>query len=337
MRRAALTLALLAAACQPSIPPAATIDAFRTDAGPRDTGTSDTSTDAGPPGDADEDAFFGRDANFDAGDLSPFDAWIGDDAWADDATVDAVPPDSSACLLPDGGPDLCACGAFGADCSGGAACPSGQTCTTDACGMHCASLGAACAAAGDCPPTSTCDPTTHRCVGPVGGGCADSRDCAQGFSCEAGACIDRRIPCGPAANCPIGFLCIAEGGGICARQSRPCATSVGCGTLNCVDVNGDGTTECTFSGSCSTNSACSAGLVCGPRPTDHFAECMRYGPCAATSDCGSGMACVDLWGDGVKECVDAGGSCTSAPTSCPTNSVCATPEAGGPPSCLTHG
>jgi hypothetical protein len=347
VRLLVLGIAALAGACGNPIPPATVMDAARPDTGvlvDAAPGTDaarlpDTGLDGGVSVDADDDAavdapFFGRDANFDAGDLRAFDAWIPDDVGNDTFMTDSGPaPDSSGCLLPDGGIDVCTCGTFGADCSA-SACASGEACVADACGMHCLPVGAPCAGPSDCPATSTCDAASSRCTH-AGGGCGDSRDCAPGFTCEAGACVDRAIPCDSFDGCPFGFMCTMDGGaGVCARQSRPCGTSVGCGSLRCIDVNGDGTTECNFDGTCTTNATCpAAGDVCAPRSVERFAGCGRYGPCLVSGDCASGMSCLDLWGDGVPECVDGGGTCTRS-SDCPVGTVCATPIGGGPPACL---
>jgi hypothetical protein len=331
----------LVGACNPTVPPF-TPDVQHFDGGPRDAAAMDASrrdanVDAGPPEDTNSDsgidAFNGRDANFDAGDLRAFDSWIGEDAFSDDANRDAgPPPDTSGCHLPDGAFDVCNCSVRGADCSVNP-CASGQVCITDACGMQCIASGAACAGPSDCPAASTCDASGFCLHG--GTGCTDSRDCANGFACEASVCVDRRIPCDSAGGCPFGFEC--DGTDACVRQSRPCGTSFGCGSLACVDVNGDGRTECNFAGTCVTNADCpTAGQVCAPRAEERFASCGRYGPCASVADCASGMLCVDLWGDGVPECVDSGGSCANS-AACPVGSVCATPATGGPPSCLTSG
>lgn len=343
---ASALVAWMTSACNPSVPPASFPDTARpdadTDAGidaatpASDTGL-DAASDAATSDDTglDADYFTGRDANFDAGDLRAFDSWVPPDTFVEnDADLDAGPlPDTSACRLPDGGFDVCACGTFGSDCAS-ASCATNEVCLADACGMHCVGLGAPCADASDCPATSSCDATSGRCL--ATSGCADSRDCATGFACEGGACVDRRIPC-VADGCPFGFFCVTESGtDICARQSRPCGTDVGCGALACEDVNGDGARECNFSGTCTSNAMCAAGTVCAPRPVEQFASCGRYGPCRTAADCASGMACQDLWGDGVPECVDAGGACTRS-ADCAVGSVCATPLSGGPPSCLTSG
>jgi hypothetical protein len=331
-----LVLAALVGACNPPPPSAPPRDAFRADGGPRDAAVVDGAAMDGS--DADLDGGGNVDADIDADvdafrvDAAPEDAHVE----PEDANLDAgPPPDSSACVLPDGGFDVCACETFGADCSA-SACPLGQTCGTDVCGMHCVAAGAPCAAASDCAATSTCDASGH-CTHP-GGGCADSRDCAAGHACEAAACVDRLIPCEPTEGaCPFGFACSFAGVPFCARLTRPCASSVGCGSLECVDIDGNGTTECNFAGSCDTNMDCpAAGDVCQPRSIERYASCGRYGPCRVVADCASGMLCQDLWGDGISECVDAGGSCARS-ADCPVGSVCATPATGGPPACLVGG
>lgn len=302
---AATALASLGAGCGGGPVPAGSLDV-----GARDAARNDAGTDAG-------DLDGGADADLDA-------------AQATDTNV----PTDVGCFFPDGSFDFCRCGApLGADCSA-AACPSGQSCATDPCGMHCVPSGSACAIEGDCPTGSTC--TDGFCT--TSGACMDSRSCPLGFACESGSCVDRRFACGTDGSCPVGYACDRMlAGGTCVRLSRRCASDSACNlTLSepqdCVDVDGDMLLECQYSdGACITNAICSGGQTCTPRAIAGAASCGRYGICHDASNCLPGQQCRDLWGDGVSECVDSGG-CTST-ASCPARQVCATPATGGPPAC----
>lgn len=296
-----------------------TMDGGTIDGGTLDGGTIDGGTIDGGPVDAMDSGGTMDAAGPDAPDLGPM-------------------PDSSGCRLADGAYDLCACGTLSQDCSA-SACPSGQTCTPDICGMHCVEGGSACAGPADCPPGTAC--TSGFCAHSAT--CTDSRNCALGYACEGGACVDRRFPCSVDSNCPYGYACDTSLGlGTCIRLSRPCATAAACnGTFNaaqvCVDIDGDGTTECQFAnGPCMTNADCFAlGVVCTPHALTDLSVCGVYGPCRRVGDCPAGAECRDLWGDGIRECVVAGGCTNSA--ACPLHQVCATPPSGGPPSCRSSG
>ena len=341
----ALAAMLALSGCPAPVHPPGQIDANRPDAG-RDGGARDA--------DANEDAASDMDSGADAALDTGVDGGGAVDTGADSPSADDTGLDANAdaynCMLPDaGGFDFCACGPpIGTDCSSGpGACTASETCTADRCGMHCTASGAACVSALDCPAGSGCTCPgggtcalgyCHRATG-----CGDSRDCALGFACEGGACVNRRFACGDEFRCPFGYMCSTGfAGGTCVRLSRHCSTTEACmGTLTdvqlCIDVDGDGLSECQLSsGTCITNADCAAmGVTCTPRSISGQATCGRYGPCRDATDCVSGQECRDLFGDGVRECVDPGGCTNSA--SCPANQVCATPWDGGPPACTSRG
>lgn len=328
----ALAIGLAIAGCPTSPPPAVTRDV-----GPRDAASArDANADTGEDAAVVDDAGMNLDdANVDVGPGDP-DTGVAPDTGVD-AAVDAGPvdagPTDGGCRYPDGGLDICVCGPpLGMDCRT-TACPSGQTCAADACGMHCVPSGAACSVGEDCPAGASC--TDGHCAAST---CTDSRTCPLGFACEAGACVDRRFPCAADGNCPFGYACDrALGGGTCVRLSRRCASSTACSaTLSdhqvCLDIDGDGSNECQFAdGICVMNSSCSGGQTCTPRALSGVSSCGRYGVCHDSTNCLTGQQCRDLWGDGVMECVDSGG-CTST-ASCPAHQVCATPARGGSPVC----
>ncbi|MEM6960139.1 MAG: hypothetical protein AAF550_00175 [Myxococcota bacterium] len=178
--------------------------------------------------------------------------------------------------------------------------------------------------------------------------CNDSRDCPLGFSCDEGTCIDRRVLCDPFEDaCPAGFFCADSGGSssvrlpgsppICVRLHTPCENDDACislfGVSACVDVNSDGSSECSFPGACTFLSDCGVeGQVCGKTAFSPVTECQIYGPCTATSDCAAGLICTDIWGDGIDECVEIG-DC-AAQSDCPPGQLCAMPVGGGPTTCI---
>ncbi len=309
---ATTTILSIAAGCGGGPAPAGSLDVGARDAARNDAGTSD-------------------DAGLDGG-TSDGSADTGTDLDAD--SIDGNVPTDVGCFWPDGALDICRCGQpLGTDCSA-SACPSGQACASDPCGMHCVPGGSACAVEGDCPSGASC--SGGFCT--TSGSCVDSRTCPLGYACEAGACVDRRFACAADGACPFGYACDrALAGGTCVRLSRRCASNSACNlTLteqqDCVDVDGDTLLECQFSsGACVTNAICSGGQTCTPRAIAGVASCGRYGICHDATNCLPGQQCRDLWGDGVSECVDSGGCTTTA--SCPAHQVCATPARGGPPAC----
>ncbi|MBX7190972.1 MAG: hypothetical protein K1X94_02885 [Sandaracinaceae bacterium] len=317
-------LALVTTGC-PSEPPVDTPDAYRVR---RDTGPVEDDAagdDAGPELDAFDPAL---------------DAFRGPDAFVEPDATFGPPVDAGPCGAwdEDTGLSRCDCIMLGPDCAADP-CPTGLTCVSDGCGMHCQTSGDACSVAGDCPSGSSCTdtPLGRVCVR-TEPGCASSRDCPLGFSCDAGACVDRRIGCTASdfdTTCPFNFVCDNEHGApFCVRGMPRCQSDVACRTLfTCTDVEGDGARECVGPGLCDALSDCSAGMTCGVEPSRLSYECLPLGLCRTGADCGGGRTCVDLWGDGQRECVETGGTC-SHQTDCPEGALCASPYDGGPPRCL---
>lgn len=256
---------------------------------------------------------------------------------------------------------------FLCDAATGAGCAfSGYECVPSGCTTHggtplgqCQELASpSCNTDADCP-----NPGDYDCVQVGGGGSRCQRvatgcnpatqtfDCAPGFSCEGGACVDRRLPCDDTTDCPKSHIChVAIGtGSFCHSVHRSCRVKGDCrwegGILGegCVDIDDDGRTECTgeltTTGLACVNTMCPASdPICenGVFGNGDTAVCGDYGLCDTDADCGSGFDCVGLWQDGRKECVpDSGPSdnCVSAPTDCPLQQVCASPREGGRPSC----
>jgi hypothetical protein len=231
----------------------------------------------------------------------------------------------------------------GTACGAGGSCALGYRCTDSLCGdFRCLPAGRPCAVPEDCPTGSDCttigSPPDEARVCWRATGCADSRDCQMGFSCEAGSCVDRRIPCQPAPNtCPLGMVCVGHDfgtGSFCARVAHACRETALCPVAGsiCVDVIGSGRFQCGLTGMCMTSSECAGRQVCGTDPDFYYAACMDYGPCGRASDCPAGMLCRDLAGDTLSECVAAGGTC-SQDSDCPVRQVCATALRGSAPAC----
>ena len=183
----------------------------------------------------------------------------------------------------------------------------------------------------------------RRCVKTTPG-CDSDFDCVPGFTCEDGACADRRVPCDLDGDCPMNHVCSnASGVSFCVRVHRDCVAEFDCAGIapRCEDVDGDLSTECagSFDGNDPLSDACTnaqctdmVAPVCELSGSGSTAQCGRYGLCIDDDDCAAGFSCVALWADGRKECVEGGGACSSY-LDCPVREVCASPRAGGAPSC----
>jgi hypothetical protein len=205
---------------------------------------------------------------------------------------------------------------------------------------------------GDCPDTNyECKPVDNssRCVRRDTSLCTaanEDYDCPPGFSCESGACVDRRVPCDQPADCPKNHRCYtvnnASTSSFCVSSFRTCRVSeFDCSLLGsaCADVDNDGTKECVgkidASGEGCVNADCGGSApVCEMVAPPTVASCGDYGLCLTNSDCdvAEGFECVALWQDGRKECVQRGDTCDRV-TDCDPQQVCAAPRSGGPLSC----
>ena len=235
-------------------------------------------------------------------------------------------------------------------------CVTGGTCIESGCATEqgepikqCAhAMGGACFTTADCPSGSECialPGESTRCVR-TAPGCSLQSHCFEGFDCEAGVCVDRRVPCEYDSDCPKNHVCAdaANDGKQCVRVHQPCETEIHCAGIapRCADVDNDGRLECAgvpdpnVPGAACLNADCGSGdaPVCEISGVGAATVCGDYGLCRDNNDCDTvgGFVCVALGLDGRKECVPAGGSCSSS-TECPTRQVCASPRAGGPPSC----
>jgi len=185
-----------------------------------------------------------------------------------------------------------------------------------------------------------------RCV-KLTPGCETSFDCVRGFTCEEGACVDRRVPCNPNngdEDCPMNHVCGSAGNSsFCVRIHTDCLFPFDCVDVapSCVDIDGDARLECAGSFDANdpieacTNDQCSAdpgGPVCEASSVSSTSVCGNYGLCLDDGDCADGFGCVALWPDDRKECVPDGGTCTSY-RDCDPRQVCASPRQGGAPSC----
>jgi len=242
-------------------------------------------------------------------------------------------------------------------CDSDANCFPGYICIPSGCETHggaaikqCQpSKAPSCTSVDECPNSSDyeCGPEggSSRCLR-VTSGCdpsTESYDCAPGFSCEGGGCVDRRVPCNDFTDCPKSHVCKVEpSASFCVRVYRTCHRDVDCAGFGgpCADVDGDGmTTECTGvlaapPGPC-VNSTCTeaSAPVCEAAGTGTTATCGNHGLCRpGIDDCGPGFECTGLSQDDRTECVPRGGTCQATP--CPLQQVCAAPRNGvDPPSC----
>jgi len=237
----------------------------------------------------------------------------------DDCTVGSVCIESGCDGLVDGSP-IKQC-VF----AGGGACSSNMPCTDDS--RECMAV----------PEEGM------RCIR-TAPGCDTSFDCAPGFSCESGSCVDRRVPCDLDEHCPKNHTCGGTANSsFCLRIQRDCLFDFDCSELapRCVDIDGDGSTECagTFdpnqpSSEACVNSLCtdSSAPVCEASDAGSATSCGQYGLCSITTVCADGFSCADLWPDGRSECVPSGGDCASI-GDCPVREVCASPRDGGVATC----
>lgn len=237
---------------------------------------------------------------------------------SDDCTVGSVCIESG-CEDPDGTPIKQCAFAGGGACTSNATCPSGRTCE-------------------EVPGEG------KRCV-KLTPGCDTSFDCVKGFTCENGACVDRRLPCDLDAHCPKNHVCIGGSKStFCVRVQTDCLAAFDCVDVapSCVDVDGDGSLECagTFDPNDPLSAACinddctdDGSPVCEVSEAGSTTQCGQYGLCSDGTDCADGFSCVGLWPDGRKECVPTAGASCSSYTDCGVREVCASPREGGPPSC----
>ncbi|MGB8223935.1 MAG: hypothetical protein WCF10_15210 [Polyangiales bacterium] len=206
--------------------------------------------------------------------------------------------------------------------------------------------GGACDGSTMCPEGRACTNVPGegmRCVR-IAPGCDTSFDCPLGFACENTSCVDRRIPCDLDEQCPKNHLCGgSQNSRFCRRIHIDCLEDFDCDGLaqTCADIDGDGKKECAGvfnpnapSLATCVNADCSdpSAPVCEAAGYGSTSECGQYGLCRNDSDCAVGFSCIGLWQDLRKECVPGGGSCSSF-AQCPVRQVCASPRAGGAPSC----
>jgi hypothetical protein len=235
---------------------------------------------------------------------------------------------------------------------------SGYVCVASGCETHggaaikqCQpSRAPSCVSDADCPNASEYDcltvgAGTPRCIRMVEGcnAATESVDCPPGFSCEGGACVDRRLPCDSYLDCPKSHVCTSTPvSSYCVRTHRTCRDDADClgfaavGSF-CADVDGDDQKECVgergSSGEACVNADCGGSApVCESGAASPAASCGEYGLCLDSNDCGAGFVCLSLWQDGRKECVPTGGTCDEV-TDCPLHQVCAAPRNGGSPRC----
>ena len=234
------------------------------------------------------------------------------------------------------------------DCSVGSVCiESGCSSVEGSAIKQCVFAGGgACNTTADCPAGRECMAVPgerDRCVKTTSG-CNTDFDCVQGFSCEAGSCVDRRVPCDLDPDCPKNHTCLGTmTSTFCVRIQRDCIEEFDCIGLapRCEDIDGDGNKECAgvFDPNQSSPTACvnsdcadAAAPVCETAAVGSATQCGQYGLCLDDAGCAAGFDCLELWPDGRKECVPSGGSCSSF-TDCPIQQTCAAPREGGAPNC----
>jgi len=211
------------------------------------------------------------------------------------------------------------------------------------------SRGGSCSSVTECPNATDYACTqvgagSERCVRITPGctGVTESYDCPLGFSCESGACVDRRVPADDFSDCPKSHVFNSgQNSSFCVRVHQTCHLDQDCAGLGlfCANVDGDsaGTKECVgqlaSSGGACVHSDCGGSTpVCEATGSPTAAVCGDFGLCLTSADCDTGFECLGLWQDGRKECVPINGTCDRV-TDCPLQQVCAAPRSGGVPSC----
>ncbi len=236
-----------------------------------------------------------------------------------------------ACGPPDEGEDLTECTTTN-DCEDGEACRKGLCLARCTSGSDCADgescgLGGlcieTCEGSGECDSGYSCDETTGACWidGTSFNSCTVKGDCAATEYCAEGACLS--------ATCQDDAHCAASGSGqtnICdngtcvpgCRGDSDCDTDETCNDDNlcegvactptscdhphksCQELDGDGPSECRWSGSCARDVHCDqyASQEGFDVPyscqdiEDGEGECKEKPPCEEDADCGSAEICV---------------------------------------------
>ena len=209
--------------------------------------------------------------------------------------------------------------------------------------------GGACESSANCSIDRACVDVPgegKRCVKTTPG-CDTSFDCVLGFACEAGSCVDRRVPCDPQdEQCPKNHVCGGTtNSNFCRRIQQGCESDFDCVDLapRCEDIDGDLKKECAgtfdpndFNSPACTNVQCtdSSAPVCEAASFGSTTQCGQYGLCLGDLDCADGLpaalGALAGWAQGM--CARTAASCSSF-ADCPAQQVCASPRGGGVPSC----
>jgi hypothetical protein len=118
------------------------------------------------------------------------------------------------------------------------------------------------------------------------------------------------------------------------RGAESCTTATDCtGSQICVDIEGDGTTECQYpNGECTTNADCDQEVCGGGVDSRTGASCGVIGRCLNNSQCPPQYNCRDVNGDGVQECQRNNGTC-HLDSDCPVGQLCVPQGPEGIPEC----
>ncbi len=227
------------------------------------------------------------------------------------------------------------CGKGGVACK---ACDDGDPCTADACNSsgncttpNAPNVSTPCSGGvcinGNC--CTTCRSDNSTCVTSLSKGqcgsfgvpcvdCDDGNDCTDD-SCSGGSCSYSNVTLG--SSCP-GGKCVE---GNCCTGCLQGASCVSPTTVAQCGAAGSACTSCVDGNPC-TSDLCNAGSCSNP-PRPNGTACLNSsGQCAGGScctGCRSGNSC--LAGTAVTACGSGGAPCTS----CPTGTVCQTPQCDG--------
>jgi hypothetical protein len=199
----------------------------------------------------------------------------------------------------------------GAHCIDGSDCPVGSLCTFVAVGQNvCVGPSGSCADSRECPDGFACegvgaaracvdrrvfcDPT-HLC--PHGYACRRGDGvtsfcapvhlrCANPRACEGRQCVDldgdsvkecAYAGCASHTECTGGQLCSFDPAGpyMACGSFGVCSTTADCGAgFTCIDVWGDGVSQCELEGSTCAAGTCPAGQLCGSLASGGVAQCL---------------------------------------------------------------
>jgi hypothetical protein len=263
-----------------------------------------TGEDAGPPEDG------GPLLSDDAGpcflDGGAFDHCSCDPPVGDDCSASACTGGETC--VPDG------CGAHcvppGRACGTAADCPAGSTCTAFGSSSFCVRP-AGCADSRDCPAGHACEAGACRDRRIR---CSYDVPCPFGFVCLEGGvgipyCVRANTRCDTDAACPLSLTCNdvdGDGSRDCNGTSSSCTVNADCpARMTCETRPTELSGICGGHGPCRNAADCPVGSACVDLWGDGISECVATGgSCTATADCPGTAVCASPAEGGAPRCID---------------------------------